>query len=192
MDADTSRTEAPQQTSQSRVPIALRFQPVAPQVTPHAFPHVIVIQRGSHELTLTGTTLGEALGYTGGLYYFDEHSSSHANQYFDATTFGPLRAFGDVELVSVDSMQVYRGMDIGTAKPTAAEQAEVPHHLLDRLEDPGVARQLDQLLGQERRPHGLADPQLTPVEGLGAGEHPQLPPTMVVIPCSSNGANTSP
>ena len=36
-----------------------------------------------------------------------------------------------VELVSVDSMQVYRGMDIGTAKPTAAEQAEVPHHLID-------------------------------------------------------------
>jgi tRNA dimethylallyltransferase len=42
---------------------------------------------------------------------------------------------GDVELVSVDSMQVYRGMDIGTAKPSAAEQAEVPHHLLD-LADP--------------------------------------------------------
>jgi tRNA dimethylallyltransferase len=40
-----------------------------------------------------------------------------------------------VELVSVDSMQVYRGMDIGTAKPTAAEQAEVPHHLID-LADP--------------------------------------------------------
>ncbi len=36
-----------------------------------------------------------------------------------------------VELVSVDSMQVYRGMDIGTAKPTAAEQAEVVHHLID-------------------------------------------------------------
>ena len=41
----------------------------------------------------------------------------------------------DVELVSVDSMQVYRGMDIGTAKPTPAERAEVPHHLLD-LADP--------------------------------------------------------
>lgn len=40
-------------------------------------------------------------------------------------------ALGDVELVSVDSMQVYREMDIGTAKPTAAEQAAVPHHLLD-------------------------------------------------------------
>jgi tRNA dimethylallyltransferase len=38
------------------------------------------------------------------------------------------------ELVSVDSMQVYRGMDIGTAKPSAAEQAEVPHHLIDRLD----------------------------------------------------------
>ena len=35
------------------------------------------------------------------------------------------------ELVSVDSMQVYRGMDVGTAKPTAAERAEVRHHLLD-------------------------------------------------------------
>jgi tRNA dimethylallyltransferase len=38
------------------------------------------------------------------------------------------------ELVSVDSMQVYRGMDIGTAKPTPAERAEVPHHLVDRLD----------------------------------------------------------
>jgi tRNA dimethylallyltransferase len=41
----------------------------------------------------------------------------------------------DVELVSVDSMQVYRGMDIGTAKPSRADQDEVPHHLLD-LADP--------------------------------------------------------
>jgi tRNA dimethylallyltransferase len=41
------------------------------------------------------------------------------------------RAFGDVEIVSVDSMQVYRGLDIGTAKATAAERAAVPHHLID-------------------------------------------------------------
>ncbi len=41
------------------------------------------------------------------------------------------RQIGDVEIVSVDSMQVYRGMDIGTAKPTPAEQAEVPHHVID-------------------------------------------------------------
>src|SRR5215212_3388187 len=35
------------------------------------------------------------------------------------------------EILSVDSMQVYRGMDIGTAKPSRAEQAEVRHHLID-------------------------------------------------------------
>ena len=40
-----------------------------------------------------------------------------------------------LEILSVDSMQVYRGMDVGTAKPTADERAEVPHHLLD-LADP--------------------------------------------------------
>ena len=45
------------------------------------------------------------------------------------------RRLGGIELVSVDSMQVYRGMDIGTAKPSPAERAEVPHHLLD-LVDP--------------------------------------------------------
>jgi tRNA dimethylallyltransferase len=45
------------------------------------------------------------------------------------------RALGDVEIVTVDSMQVYRGLDIGTAKPSAAERAEIPHHLLD-LVDP--------------------------------------------------------
>ncbi len=36
-----------------------------------------------------------------------------------------------VEIVSVDSALVYRGMDVGTAKPSAAEQAAAPHHLLD-------------------------------------------------------------
>ena len=40
-----------------------------------------------------------------------------------------------IEIVSVDSAQVYRGMDIGTAKPGAAERARVPHHLID-LVDP--------------------------------------------------------
>ena len=40
-----------------------------------------------------------------------------------------------VEIISVDSAQVYRGMDIGTAKPTAAVRARVPHHLLD-IRDP--------------------------------------------------------
>jgi len=38
------------------------------------------------------------------------------------------------EIVSVDSMLVYRGMDLGTAKPTPEERARVPHHLLDLAE----------------------------------------------------------
>ena len=38
------------------------------------------------------------------------------------------------ELISVDSMQVYRGLDIGTAKPSAAERTRVPHHLIDVAE----------------------------------------------------------
>jgi tRNA dimethylallyltransferase len=40
----------------------------------------------------------------------------------------------NAEIVSLDSMTVYRGMDIGTAKPTRAEQAAAPHHLLDIVE----------------------------------------------------------
>ncbi len=42
------------------------------------------------------------------------------------------------EIISADSRQVYRGMDIGTAKVTAAERARVPHHGLD-LVDPDAA-----------------------------------------------------
>ena len=42
----------------------------------------------------------------------------------------------DAEVVSADAMLVYRGMDIGTAKPTPEERARVPHHLVD-LVDPG-------------------------------------------------------
>ncbi len=38
------------------------------------------------------------------------------------------------EIVAADSRQVYRGMDIGTAKPTRAERARVPHHLIDLVE----------------------------------------------------------
>ena len=39
-----------------------------------------------------------------------------------------------VEIVSVDSALVYRGMDVGTAKPSAAEQAAAPHHLIDLID----------------------------------------------------------
>src|SRR6059058_3966069 len=38
------------------------------------------------------------------------------------------------EIVGMDSMTLYRGMDVGTAKPTAEERARVPHHLIDALD----------------------------------------------------------
>ena len=41
------------------------------------------------------------------------------------------------EIISLDSMTIYRGMDIGTAKPTPQQQAAAPHHLLD-IVDPSV------------------------------------------------------
>jgi len=51
-----------------------------------------------------------------------------------AVAVAVARGLGDVDLVSIDSMQVYRGMDIGTAKPTRDERNEIPHHLLDLVE----------------------------------------------------------
>ncbi|HET9690409.1 MAG TPA: tRNA (adenosine(37)-N6)-dimethylallyltransferase MiaA [Acidimicrobiales bacterium] len=48
-----------------------------------------------------------------------------------AVAVGVAAALGDVEIVTADSMQVYRGMDLGTAKPSAADRAGVAHHLLD-------------------------------------------------------------
>jgi tRNA dimethylallyltransferase len=51
------------------------------------------------------------------------------------------------EIVSVDSMQVYRGMDIGTAKPSAEQRGRVPHHLIDvaEPEDPFTVAQFQDL-----------------------------------------------
>jgi len=51
------------------------------------------------------------------------------------------------EIVSLDSMALYRGMDIGTAKPTAEQRAAVPHHLVDVIEpheEYSLARYLDE------------------------------------------------
>ncbi|WP_323121809.1 tRNA (adenosine(37)-N6)-dimethylallyltransferase MiaA [Burkholderia alba] len=67
-----------------------------------------------------------------------------------------------VEIVSVDSALVYRGMDIGTAKPTRDERAQVPHHLIDVI-DPADAysaadfradalRLIDEIVARGRTP----------------------------------------
>ena len=47
---------------------------------------------------------------------------------------GALHERGGAEIISVDSALVYRGMDIGTAKPSPAELAQVPHHLIDTID----------------------------------------------------------
>lgn len=57
---------------------------------------------------------------------------------------------GGGEIISADSMQVYRGMDIGTAKPTPAEQRLVAHHLIDIVE-PDQPYSVDEWLGTARR-----------------------------------------
>ncbi len=55
-----------------------------------------------------------------------------------------------VEIVSVDSALVYRGMDIGTAKPSAAERAIAPHHLIDVIE-PTEAYSAARFVGDAQR-----------------------------------------
>jgi tRNA dimethylallyltransferase len=61
-----------------------------------------------------------------------------------------LAASRPVEIVSVDSALVYRGMDIGTAKPSAAERARVPHHLIDIIE-PAEAYSAARFVGDAQR-----------------------------------------
>jgi tRNA dimethylallyltransferase len=53
------------------------------------------------------------------------------------------------EVISLDSMKVYRGMDIGTAKPSAADRDRVPHHLIDVL-DPHERIDLARFIGRAR------------------------------------------
>ncbi len=76
---------------------------------------------------------------------------------------------GDVELVSVDSMQVYRGMDIGTAKPTAAEQAEVRHHVIDLVDpwEPFEVHSFQQAVGEALRDIAGRDRRAVLVGGTG-------------------------
>ena len=61
-----------------------------------------------------------------------------------------LAAVLPVEVISVDSALVYSGMDIGTAKPSAAERALVPHHLIDLIE-PSAAYSAAQFVADARR-----------------------------------------
>ena len=61
-----------------------------------------------------------------------------------------LAQYFPVEIVSVDSAQIYRGMDIGTAKPSVAERRSVPHHLID-IVDPTESYSAAQFRGDAVR-----------------------------------------
>ena len=60
------------------------------------------------------------------------------------------RGLPPIEVISVDSALVYRGMDVGTAKPSADELAEVPHHLIDVIE-PTAAYSAAEFVADTRR-----------------------------------------
>jgi tRNA dimethylallyltransferase len=73
------------------------------------------------------------------------------------------------EVLTVDSMQVYRGMDIGTAKPTLAEQAETPHHLVDLIEPEAAFTLVDFQQEFDRALAEVRDRGAVPVIAGGTG-----------------------
>jgi len=77
-----------------------------------------------------------------------------------AVAMATAAALGGVQLISVDSMQVYRGMDIGTDKPSAEDRARVRHHCLD-LVDPWC----DFTVADFRRAHDQALAEIAAVGG---------------------------
>lgn len=70
------------------------------------------------------------------------------------------------EIISVDSMQVYRGMDIGTAKPTHIERRGIPHHMID-VADPSEEYSVAEFRTRARGLMGTADVPLLITGGSG-------------------------
>ena len=77
-----------------------------------------------------------------------------------------------MEIISVDSALVYRGMDIGTAKPSAAELAAVPHHLID-IRDPLQAYSAAEFVRDATR-LVARDPRARPAPAAGGRHHALL------------------
>lgn len=94
-----------------------------------------------------------------------------------------LAEHAPIEIISVDSALVYRGMDIGTAKPTVEERARVPHHLIDII-DPADAYSAAQFRDDALR---LID------EIVARGRHPVLVGgTMLYYKALTEGLNSLP
>ena len=73
------------------------------------------------------------------------------------------------EILSCDSVAVYRGMELGTAKPTVAERAQVPHHLLDLYDPDEVCTAGDWARQARRVLDDLADRERLPIISGGTG-----------------------
>ena len=73
------------------------------------------------------------------------------------------------EIVCMDSMQIYRRMDIGTAKPTPAEQSVVPHHMLDIIEPTETYAVADYAVQAEKVLHEILSRGKLPIMTGGTG-----------------------
>ena len=89
------------------------------------------------------------------------------------------------EIVGCDSMQIYLGMDIGTAKPTAEERARAPHHMIDFLAPDTLFSAADYAEGALRAVSDIASRARVPIlcggtglylEAARSGRHEGLPP----------------
>ena len=75
----------------------------------------------------------------------------------------------DGEIICMDSMQIYRRMDIGTAKPTVQEQALIPHHMLDIVEPTQSYAVADYVLDAEKAIRSVASRGKQPILVGGTG-----------------------
>lgn len=73
------------------------------------------------------------------------------------------------EILTADSMQVYKGMDIGTAKPTIKEQKGIPHHLIDLVNPDETFTVADYQRHYEKKLHELAEKKVTALLSGGTG-----------------------
>ncbi|GHV71055.1 tRNA dimethylallyltransferase 1 [Spirochaetia bacterium] len=102
---------------------------------------------------------------------------------------GDKKPFCGAEVVSADSMQVYRGMDIGTAKPEPRERAALPHHLIDIRNPDEQFNAGDFVRLADEACAGIARRGLLPVVSGGTGFYlknfvlglPESPPSDPVI-----------
>src|SRR5687768_10766661 len=90
------------------------------------------------------------------------------------------------EILSVDSMQVYRGMDVGTAKPSVAEQRAVRHHVIDVVDpdQPFTAARFVELADG-----AIADARLRNVPLIAVGGTPLYYKVLFEGMCDGPGAD---